>query len=60
MGSRIQTIPGVDFTDVYSPVVNAVTIRIMLTAELVWKLQSKLIDVEVAFLHGDLAEGEEI
>ena len=53
-------IPGVDFTDVYSPVIHDVSVRIMLVAELVWKLQHRLIDVEVAFLHGDLAEGEEI
>ena len=53
-------VPGVDFTEFYSPVVNDVTIRILLVAEIVWKLVSRLIDVETAFLHGELAEGEEI
>ena len=49
-------IPGVDFTDVYSPVVHDVTFRIMLVAELKWKLKSKIVDVESAFLNGELEE----
>ena len=49
-------IPGVDFTDVYSPVVHDATFRIMLVAELKWKLKSKIVDVESAFLNGDLEE----
>jgi hypothetical protein len=53
-------VPGVDFSEFYSHVVNDVTIRILLVAEIVWKLVSRLIDVETAFLHGELAEGEEI
>jgi hypothetical protein len=28
----------------------------MLIAEIVWKLQSKIVDVETAYLHGDLEE----
>jgi hypothetical protein len=39
-------IPGVDFTDVYSPVVHDATFRIMLVAELKWKLKSKIVEVE--------------
>jgi hypothetical protein len=31
----------------------------MLIAEIVWKLQSKIVDVEMAFLDGDLEEIEE-
>jgi hypothetical protein len=53
-------VPGVDFTEFYSPVVNDVTIRILLVAEIVWKLVSRLIDVETTFLNSKLAEGEEI
>jgi histone deacetylase 1/2 len=53
-------IPGVDFTESYSPVGNDVTIRIMLITEMVKGLESKIIDVETAFLHGLLADGEEI
>jgi hypothetical protein len=49
-------IPGVDYTDNYAPVINDVTYRIMLICEIVWKLTSKIIDVETAFLHGDLEE----
>jgi hypothetical protein len=48
-------IPGVDFTDVYSPVVQDVTFRIMLIlAELKWKLKTMIVDVESAFLNGEL------
>ena len=47
---------GVDFTQVFSPVVNDVTFRIMLLAKMIWKLQSYLFDVETAFLLGDLEE----
>jgi hypothetical protein len=31
-----------------------VTIQVLLVAEIVWKLVSQIIDVETAFLHGDL------
>jgi hypothetical protein len=48
--------PGVDFTEYYSPVANEVTICVLLVAEIVWKLVSKIIDGERAFLHGDLEE----
>jgi hypothetical protein len=46
----------VDFTDEYSPVVHDVTFRIMLVEELKWKLKSKIVDVESAFLDGELEE----
>jgi hypothetical protein len=49
-------IPGLDFTDVYSPVVHDATFRIMLVAELKWKLKSKVVDVESAFLNCNLEE----
>jgi hypothetical protein len=49
-------IPGVDFTNVCSPVVHDVTFRIMLVAEIKWKLKSKIVDVESAFLNGKLEE----
>jgi hypothetical protein len=51
-------VPGIDFTNVYSPVVNDVTFRIMMVAEMVYKYKSKLIDIETAFLHGELEEDE--
>jgi hypothetical protein len=44
----------------YSPVMSDVMINILLVGEIVWKLVPNLIDVETAFLHGNLAEGKEI
>ena len=47
---------GIDFTQVFSPVINDVTFRIMLIAKMIWKLDSIMFDVETAFLLGDLEE----
>ena len=49
-------IPGVDFTDVYSPVVNDVTFRIVMIAMMVLGLEAIIFDIETAFLLGDLTE----
>ena len=49
-------VPGVDFNDSFAPVVNDVSFRVLLIAKLVWKLKARIIDVETAFLHGDLKE----
>ena len=49
-------VPGVDFTDSYAPVITDVSWRILIVAMLVWKLDAKIIDVETAFLLGDLEE----
>ena len=49
-------IPGVDFTENYAPVINDVTWRIMLIAMMKWNLEGILIDVECAFLEGELEE----
>ncbi|KAL7577258.1 hypothetical protein ACA910_003579 [Epithemia clementina (nom. ined.)] len=48
--------PGVDFSDNFAPVVNDVTFRIVLTRKLVEKLAALSIDVETAFLYGELEE----
>ena len=48
--------PGIDFEDYYAPVVNDVVFRIVIILQLVYKLQSAIIDVETAFLHGELKE----
>jgi hypothetical protein len=48
--------PGVDFTESYSPVVNDSIFRCLLVIEMLFKLVSKIIDIEVAFLNGDLEE----
>jgi Reverse transcriptase (RNA-dependent DNA polymerase) len=49
-------IPGVDFKESFSPVINDVVFRIILICQIIWKLIAVLADVEVAFLHGYLDE----
>ena len=53
-------IPGIDYTENYAPVISDVTYRILLICEIVWGSTSKIVDVETAFLHGELEEGQEI
>jgi hypothetical protein len=49
-------IHGVDFNEIFAPVVNDVSCRIILSAKLLWDLQASIVDVETAFLHGNLQE----
>jgi hypothetical protein len=49
-------IPGVDFIESYAPVINDITWRILLIAKLVWKMKAVIVDVETAFLYGELEE----
>jgi len=49
-------IPGIDFNDNYSPVVNDVTYRVLLILKMLLKLGVRIIDVETAFLYGILEE----
>jgi hypothetical protein len=49
-------VPGIDFQDFYSPVVNDAVFRIIIILQLMWNLTAVIIDVETAFLHGDLSE----
>jgi hypothetical protein len=49
-------IPGVDFNESFDSVVNDVSFRIIISAKLLWNLQASIVDVETAFLHGDLQE----
>jgi hypothetical protein len=44
-------IPGVDFMDYYSPLVNDTVFRILIIIQIMWNLSSVLLDVETAFLH---------
>ena len=47
-------IPGLDFTDNFSPVVNVVTLRVVLTQMIIEKWDAKIVDIDSAFLNGDL------
>jgi hypothetical protein len=49
-------VPGVDYSANYSPVINEVTMRIILLMKLIKNWSMELIDVETAFLYGDLDE----
>jgi hypothetical protein len=49
-------IPGVNSNESFAPVVNYVSFIIILSAKLLWDLQVSIVDVETAFLHGDLQE----
>jgi hypothetical protein len=51
-----RQIPGNNFNESFAPVVNDVSFRIILSVELLWDLQASIVDVETAFLHGDLQE----
>ena len=49
-------IPGVDFSENYSPVVHDITVRLLFVIMIMLKLTGKIADVETAFLWGDLEE----
>jgi hypothetical protein len=49
-------IPGVDYTDNFAPVINDITYRIILLNWLINDWDSEVIDVETAFLYGNLEE----
>ena len=49
-------IPGVDFAENYSPVINDVTFRIMLVMMMMKNWDAKIIDIVTVFLEGDLDE----
>ena len=49
-------IPGVDYTDNFAPVAHDVSFRIALVRMMVEKLDSLVMDVETAFLYGEIDE----
>jgi Reverse transcriptase (RNA-dependent DNA polymerase) len=49
-------VPGVDFHESFTPVINDVTFQILLVMMLTWNLKSKVVDIKTAFFHGDLKE----
>jgi Reverse transcriptase (RNA-dependent DNA polymerase) len=42
--------------DYYSPVVNDTVFRILIIIQIMWNLESIILNVETAFLHGELEE----
>ena len=49
-------IPGVDYTDNFAPVAHDVSFRVALARMMVEKLDSLVMDVETAFLYGEIDE----
>ena len=47
-------IPGMNFTEHYSPVVNDVMFRVVVAKMLIDNLKGKMVDIDNAFLNGDL------
>jgi Reverse transcriptase (RNA-dependent DNA polymerase) len=47
-------VPGVNFQESFAPVINDVTFRILLVMMFTLNLKAKVVDIETAFLHGDL------
>ena len=55
-GLGYTQIAGIDFTANYAPVINNVTLRILLVLKMLMKWDAEMIDIETAFLHGDMEE----
>ena len=53
VAKAFSQIPGLDFTDKCSPVVNDVTFRLVLTQMIIEKWYAKTVDIDNAFLNGD-------
>ena len=47
---------GINYTEIFSPIVKFKTISIMLTIVVQFDLELELLDVKTTFLHGDLEE----
>ena len=56
MVKGFQQKEGIDYTDIFSPVVKLTTIRSVLSIVAVEGLHLKQLDVKTVFLHGDLEE----
>jgi hypothetical protein len=49
-------IPGVDFEELYSPVINDMTFKTLIALMMKYGYSAKIVDVETAFLYGELEE----
>jgi hypothetical protein len=49
-------VPGVYFQVRFAPVINDVTFCTLLIMKLTWNLKGKIVEIETAFLHGNLKE----
>ena len=56
MVKGFQQKEGIDYADIFSPVVKLTTIRSVLSIVVVEGLYLEQLDVKTAFLHGDLEE----
>ena len=56
MACGYSQIDGEDYTENYTPVINDITWRVLLIVMLLKKYDGKIINIEVAFLHGKLEE----
>ena len=56
MAKGYSQVQGVDFNDVFSPVVKHTSIRVLLSLVAMKDLELEQMDVKTAFLHGDLEE----
>ena len=45
-------IPGVDFTELYAPVINDVSWRVLLILKMLKKYHAMIVDMETTFLYG--------
>jgi hypothetical protein len=54
--TTVKQVPGIDFSERFAPVLNDVSFRIMLIVKLIWDMTCSVVDIETAFLHGDLDE----
>ena len=55
-GLGYTQIAGVDFNTNYAPVINDVTLRILLVLNMLMNWNADLIDIETVFLHGEMGE----
>ncbi|KAL0311264.1 UNVERIFIED_CONTAM: Retrovirus-related Pol polyprotein from transposon TNT 1-94 [Sesamum angustifolium] len=46
--------PGIDYTEIYSPVVDATTLRFLISLSVIEQLKMQLMDVVTAYLYGSL------